>query len=239
MRQIVLDTETTGLEPEQGHRIIEIGCLEIVDRRLTGNHWHHYLQPDRDISAEALAVHGIDQAFLADKPRFADLVDNFLAFVEGAELLIHNAAFDIGFINHELGRVQARIRRIEEICTVCDTLRLARKHHPGARHSLDALCKRYQVDASGRQLHGAALDARLLAEVYLAMTGGQVALRLDAAPENPLTGTTPAQQPRPLARPHTLLVFEPTPAEKAAHEHFLQVLDQSVKGECLWRRYPV
>jgi DNA polymerase III subunit epsilon len=179
MRQIVLDTETTGLEPSEGHRIIELGCVEIVNRRLTGNRWHEYLQPDRAIDPRAIEVHGISNEFLLDKPRFGDVVDRFLEFIEGAELIIHNAPFDVGFINHELALAAARVRRVEDICGVLDTLVLARRMHPGSRNSLDALCKRYQVDSSGRVVHGAVLDAGLLADVYLAMTGGQVALGLE------------------------------------------------------------
>src|SRR5579863_5909296 len=180
MRQIVLDTETTGLEPDQGHRIIEIGCIEILDRRVTRNSYHTYVNPEREVDPGALEVHGIDNRFLKDKPRFAEIADGFLKFVQGAELVIHNATFDVGFINHELRKMQSAVTEIGSICTVRDTLELARRLHPGQKNSLDALCKRYSVDNSGREYHGALLDAQLLAEVYLAMTGGQAALVLDA-----------------------------------------------------------
>ena len=172
MRQIVLDTETTGLEPAQGHRIIEIGCVEIIDRRLTGNHYHQYLQPDREIDEGAIEVHGISNEFLQDKPRFADVVDDFMDFVRGAELVIHNAPFDVGFLNHELKLLDGSNETIEKICTVLDTLALARKMHPGQKNNLDALCRRYEVNNAHRELHGALLDAEILADVYLLMTGG-------------------------------------------------------------------
>ena len=179
-RQIVLDTETTGLEPAQGHRIIEIGCVEIINRRLTHNHWHHYIQPDREVDAGAFEVHGISNEFLADKPRFHELVDSFLECVEGAELIIHNAPFDVGFLNHELGMLDGTHPRIEDICGVLDTLVMARQKHPGQKNNLDALCRRYEIDNSSRTLHGALLDSEILADVYLIMTGGQTALSLDS-----------------------------------------------------------
>lgn len=178
MRQIVLDTETTGLEPAEGHRIIEIGALELIDRRLTGRQFHRYLNPDRTVDVGALEVHGLDEQFLADQPRFAEIAHEFVDFIRGAELIIHNAAFDVGFLDAELARLDTPLR-VAELATVLDSLELARELHPGQRNSLDALCKRYQVDNSNRTLHGALLDAELLAEVYLLMTGGQVALRLD------------------------------------------------------------
>ena len=177
MRQIVLDTETTGLEPEQGHRIIEIGCVELRGRRLTGKDFHHYLNPDREIDAGAIEVHGITNEMLADKPRFANLVGDLIEYLRGAELLIHNAAFDVGFLDKEL-EWAGRPERIADICTVTDTLALARDMYPGQRNSLDALCKRLDVDNSSRDLHGALLDAQILADVYLMMTGGQGDLML-------------------------------------------------------------
>src|SRR5690606_12993840 len=176
MRQIVLDTETTGLETAQGHRIIEIGCVELIHRRPTNNYFHHYLQPDREIDEGALEVHGITNEFLRDKPRFADIVDEFIEFIRGAELIIHNAAFDIGFLDYELSLLDPPRGKVTDFCTVVDSLLLARNMHPGQRNSLDALCKRYGIDNSQRELHGALLDARILADVYLAMTGGQTAL---------------------------------------------------------------
>ncbi|MCB1734982.1 MAG: DNA polymerase III subunit epsilon [Gammaproteobacteria bacterium] len=179
MRQIVCDTETTGLEHADGHRIIEIGAVEVVNRRLTGRTYHQYLQPDRKIDAGAIEVHGITNEFLIDKPRFADVVDEFLAFFDGAELVIHNAPFDVGFFNAELALLGGGLGRIDERCSILDTLAMARQMHPGQRNTLDALCKRYGIDNSHRDLHGALLDSEILADVYLAMTGGQVDLSLD------------------------------------------------------------
>ena len=179
MRQIVLDTETTGLSTTQGHRIIEIGCIEMVNRRLTGREFHRFLNPDRKIDEGAEAVHGISREQLETEPRFPEIVDDFLEFVKDAELVIHNAGFDVGFIEHELRLMKHAQPKIGEHCEVLDTLALARKIHPGQRNSLDALCKRYEVDASKRDVHGALIDSELLARVYLAMTGGQSSLRLD------------------------------------------------------------
>ncbi|MGI9257722.1 MAG: DNA polymerase III subunit epsilon [Gammaproteobacteria bacterium] len=183
MRQIVLDTETTGLDPEAGHRIIEIGCVELVNRRATKNSFQRYINPERDIDVAATEVHGIENHFLADKPVFADVAEEFLAFVDGAELVIHNADFDISFINHEFARVDRVPDDIKTRCGCLDTLALARRMHPGQRNNLDALAKRYEVDNSKRELHGALLDAQILAEVYLAMTGGQATLSLDSQAE--------------------------------------------------------
>jgi DNA polymerase III subunit epsilon len=183
MRQVVLDTETTGLSPKDGHRIIEIGCVELIDRRITGNDFHVYINPERLVDAEAEAVHGLGNEFLSSKPLFASIVEDFLAYVKGSELLIHNAPFDVGFLNHELGLLSPSGEDLSQYCTVVDTLELARDEHPGARNSLDALCKRYDVDNSSRDLHGALLDADLLAKVYLAMTGGQCHLFAGAKDE--------------------------------------------------------
>ncbi|MDH5423785.1 MAG: DNA polymerase III subunit epsilon [Gammaproteobacteria bacterium] len=189
MRQVVLDTETTGLDPRQGNRIIEIGCVELINRKLTGNHYHQYIQPDRESEEGALAVHGITSEFLADKPRFEDIFDDFLSFIKGAELVIHNAPFDIGFIEHEfklLNQNHAKeLITINDHASVLDTLVMAKKMHPGQRNSLDALCKRYDVNNDKRELHGALLDAEILADVYLAMTGGQSNLLLDSNTESP------------------------------------------------------
>jgi DNA polymerase-3 subunit epsilon len=182
-RQVVLDTETTGLEPEAGHRIIEIGCVEVVNRRLTNNRFHRYLNPGRAVEAGAIQVHGIDDEFLATQPRFAEVAHEFLEFVKGAELVIHNADFDVEFINHELRRLDGVPHQIRDCCAVLDTLALARRMHPGQRNSLDALARRYNVDNSKRDLHGALLDAQILTEIYLSMTGGQVSLSLDAREE--------------------------------------------------------
>jgi len=183
MRQIILDTETTGLEPEQGHRIIEIGCVEVINRRRTGVHYHQYIQPDRKVDEGAMEVHGITDEFLADKPRFADIVDEFMEFVGSDELVIHNAPFDVGFINSELKLDGRDWPKIDSHCAIVDTLYMARQLHPGQRNSLDALCKRYDIDNSKRDLHGALLDAEILADMYLAMTGGQTALLLDEETE--------------------------------------------------------
>ncbi|HIO92231.1 MAG TPA: DNA polymerase III subunit epsilon [Leucothrix mucor] len=181
-RQILLDTETTGLETRDGHRIIEIGCVEMIDRKMTGNDYHQYIQPDREIDAEALAVHGITPEFLADKPRFAEISSDFIEYVKGAELIIHNAPFDIGFLNYEIDlfnkKMGASQEPLDSICTIIDSLVMARDLHPGQRNSLDALCKRYEISNEHRELHGALLDSQILGDVYLAMTGGQVALSL-------------------------------------------------------------
>jgi DNA polymerase-3 subunit epsilon len=232
MRQIVLDTETTGLEPAQGHRIIEIGCVEMVDRRLTGNNFHQYLQPDRESDAAAIQVHGITNEFLADKPRFADLVDDFMAYIQGAELIIHNAPFDVGFINKELSLLGQDWRELAEYCTVTDTLKMAKKKHPGQRNSLDALCKRYDINNSHRELHGALLDSEILADVYLAMTGGQGALLLDVASgaqDQEGTRIRRLESDRPL-----LKVIKASADEWAAHEARLNAIDKESNGNCHW-----
>lgn len=236
MRQIVLDTETTGLEPSQGHRIIEIGCVEMIDRRLTGRHFHVYLNPDREIDAGAIEVHGITNDFLADKPRFAQVAGDFLDFVRGADLIIHNAPFDIGFLDHELALLGADQPRMGALCSVTDTLIMARQRHPGQRNSLDALCQRYAVDNSQRDLHGALLDAEILADVYLAMTGGQTALSL-AGDDNSAEGGSRGETLRrlPADRP-ALPVLQASEAELAAHEQRLAAIDKASGGACLWRR---
>jgi DNA polymerase-3 subunit epsilon len=234
LRQIVLDTETTGLEPEQGHRIIEIGCIEMVNRRVTGNTFRKYLNPEREVDAGAQEVHGLSAEFLADKPLFADIAAEFLDFIEGAELIIHNAPFDIGFLDSELARLGDGNRVIQDICPVLDTLVLAREMHPGQRNSLDALCRRYQVDNSQRDLHGALLDARILAEVFLAMTGGQADLSLDSD-----VGTSAGGQPVETKVDREGLVLKVIAAstkELKAHEAALDRLDESSEGDCLWRR---
>jgi DNA polymerase-3 subunit epsilon len=232
VRQIVLDTETTGLELSEGHRIIEIGCVELVHRRLTGRTWQRYLRPEREVDAAALAVHGITNEFLAGQPRFAEIADELLEFVAGAELVIHNAPFDIGFLDAELAATAAG-RRILESCTVLDTLVLARQMHPGQRNSLDALCKRYGIDNSRRDLHGAMLDARILADVYLAMSGGQAALRLDSEP----SAAGPAGDGRrSSARGKVQIpVVAATAAEMAAHEQVLDAIERVAGGRALFR----
>lgn len=235
MRQIVLDTETTGLEPGLGHRIIEIGGVELLNRRLSGRHYHQYLQPDREIDPGAQEVHGISMEFLQDKPRFADVAEEFLEFVRGAELIIHNAAFDTAFLDHELELLGADWGCIAHHCTVLDTLALARQLHPGQKNSLDALCRRYGVDNSQRDLHGALLDAEILADVYLAMTGGQASLELGG-----LDSALPAYGQRgPLARSGerpALRVLRATAEELAAHARRLDVIDEASAGQCLWKR---
>ncbi|GAB4299459.1 MAG: DNA polymerase III subunit epsilon [Thiohalomonadaceae bacterium] len=237
MRQIVLDTETTGLEPGDGHRIIEIGCVELVNRRLTGNTYHQYLQPDREIDAGAIEVHGITNEMLADKPRFADVARVFLDFVSGAELIIHNAPFDVGFINHELKLLGDEWGRIDALCTVLDTLAMARQLHPGQKNNLDALCKRYGIDNTHRELHGALLDAEILADVYLAMTGGQTTLSLGGSGN---TGTAAAPEAiRRLAGRPALRVVRASDEELAAHEQRLQAIDKASGGKCLWRSLAV
>jgi DNA polymerase-3 subunit epsilon len=236
MRQIVLDTETTGLEPADGHRIIEIGCVELVDRRLTGNTYHQYLQPDREIDVGAIEVHGITNESLLDKPRFADVAGEFLAFIRGAELVIHNAPFDVGFINHELRLLGESVDTVEQHCRVLDTLLLARRMHPGQRNSLDALCRRYEIDNSQRQLHGALLDAEILADVYLAMTGGQVSLSLDAEGAQDTHGadTQEAIRRLPAGRPR-LRVIPATDEELALHEARLDAIASKSDGKVVWR----
>jgi DNA polymerase III subunit epsilon len=238
MRQIVLDTETTGLEPEQGHRIIEIGCIEVVNRRITGRTFHRYVNPERDVDDGALAVHGISRADLEREPRFAEIADELTAFIADAELVIHNAAFDVAFLNVELAECARRVgtepRTIASLCRVLDTLALAREMHPGQRNSLDALCKRYSIDNSRRELHGALLDAQLLAEAYLAMTGGQatLALGLDDARQR---GEGPAV--RALVRPAVPLVrITVAPEEHEAHEAMLAIIAKASGGACVWRR---
>jgi DNA polymerase-3 subunit epsilon len=228
LRQIVLDTETTGLEPQNGHRIIEIGAVELIDRRLTGQHFHQYVNPERDIEDGALEVHGITLEFLQDKPLFVDVAQEFLDFIEGAELLIHNAPFDLGFLDMELGLIGSPVR-IEEHARVLDTLDLARDLHPGQRNSLDALCKRYEVDNSSRKLHGALLDVEILADVYLAMTGGQsdLVLSFEASAQD-VAGEAFEVSERP-----PIQVLLPTDEEAALHEARLQSIHKK-SGHCLW-----
>jgi DNA polymerase-3 subunit epsilon len=234
MRQIVLDTETTGLEPADGHRIIEVGCVELLDRRLTGKSYHQYLQPDRQIDAGAIEVHGITNEQLADKPRFADIAAEFLEFIGGAELVIHNAPFDVGFINHEFRQLKESPGCVNDHCTVLDTLALARRMHPGQRNSLDALCRRYEIDNSQRELHGALLDAEILADVYLAMTGGQVSLSLDSQVDS--NGQRQSAIQRVAADRPPLRVIRADDAEIQAHTARLDAIDKACDGSSVWRR---
>lgn len=236
MRQIVLDTETTGLEVSRGHRIIEIGCVELVDRKLTGNHYHQYINPQRDIDQGAIEVHGITPEFLADKPVFSKIAREFFAFVEGAELVIHNAPFDIGFLDAELGKLEAGYNGLSEVCKVIDTLLMARAKHPGQRNSLDALCTRYMVDNSQRDLHGALLDAEILADVYLTMTGGQTTFALsdaDLAGEDNMQGGAAIR--RVAASRAALPVIQASVDELAAHEELLDTIAAASGGKVLWR----
>jgi len=234
MRQVVLDTETTGLEPELNHRVIEIGCVELLHRRPTGRTFHRYLNPEREIDDGALAVHGIARTDLDGQPRFAEIAEELLAFIGGAELVIHNAAFDVAFLDAELARLPGEPRQLACLCQVLDTLALARELHPGQRNGLDALCKRYAIDNSARELHGALLDARILADVYLAMTGGQGALALSEADE---PAHAHASQ-RPARMPLRLAVALPVPLatsdEIAAHEVMLAVIAKASGGRVLW-----
>ena len=234
MRQIVLDTETTGLDPRQGHRIIEVACIELVNRRLTGRHLHKYTNPEREIDAGAQAVHGITLEFLADKPKFADIAEEFLEFINGAELIIHNAPFDIGFLNAELSRLD-RVP-VQTICSgITDTLKMAKELHPGKRNSLDALCDRYEIDNSSRTLHGALLDTELLADVFLAMTRGQNSLMIepdDSVPQTNLGADGKQRERKPL------IVRQATTEELADHERLLTAIDKESKGSCVWLRPP-
>jgi len=232
-RQVVLDTETTGLSTADDHRIIEIGCVEIINRRLTGETFHQYINPQREIDAGAMEVHGISNEDLADKPLFAEVAADFINFIDGAELIIHNAAFDVGFLDHELNKINAESRRINDLCTVLDTLKLARDKHPGQKNNLDALCKRYGVDNSNRELHGALLDSEILADVYLAMTGGQVSLSLatevtsNTKKDEQLIGAIQTKR-------GPLKVIKATEDEIEEHQRNLERLDKASGGQCIW-----
>lgn len=231
MRQVVLDTETTGLEPSQGHRIIEIGCVEVVNRKLTGRTYHQYINPQREIDDAAIEVHGITNEFLADKPTFDKIADDFIEFITGAELVIHNAAFDVGFMDHEFNLAKKGIVTAD-VSKVLDTLLLARQMHPGQRNSLDALCKRYEIDNSHRELHGALLDSEILADVYLAMTGGQTKLSLGSSSGDSEGGDQ--EQIRRISDRPTLRVVKASSEEISQHQELLQALDKSSGGNCLW-----
>ncbi len=228
MRQIILDTETTGLEARQGHRIIEIAALEMHNRRLTGNHFHRYLNPDREIEEKAMQVHGITVDFLQDKPRFAEIAAEFLDYIRDAELIIHNAAFDVGFLNAELD-MAGRPALAGVASNVVDTLAMAKTLHPGQRNNLDALCKRYGIDNANRTLHGALIDCELLAQVYLAMTRGQESLIMDAAHNNAPDQSRLASSVRP--RP---VLARALPQEIEAHDSLLQGIERESKGACMW-----
>ena len=234
MRQIVLDTETTGLETSQDHRIIEIGCVELVGRKLTGRHYHQYVNPQRKGDVGAMEVHGITDQFLEDKPLFETVAREFLEFVDGADLVIHNAPFDVGFINHEIAKLNGAYQAIESGCRIIDTLALARQKHPGQKNNLDALCKRYGVDNSQRDLHGALLDAEILADVYLLMTGGQVNLNIsgqqasDGGQDNSRSGIRRLAQDR-----QPLRVVTASQEEIERHQQKLEAINKS-SSNCLW-----
>jgi DNA polymerase-3 subunit epsilon len=237
VRQVVLDTETTGLDAADGHRIIEIGCVELVNRKLTGRHFHQYINPQREVDPGAMEVHGITNEFLADKPLFEHVAADFLEFIKGAELIIHNAPFDVGFINAEFRRLDevedvVQWATVDQHCTVLDTLQLARQKHPGQRNSLDALCQRYFVDNSSRELHGALLDAEILADVYLAMTGGQTALSL-SADDLEQQGASSDIRRLDVNRP-VLRIITATAEELLAHEERLAAINKASGQQCLW-----
>ncbi|MBM4192329.1 MAG: DNA polymerase III subunit epsilon [Gammaproteobacteria bacterium] len=232
MRQIILDTETTGLEITQGHRLIEIGCLELVGRRLTGRQFHKYLNPEREVDEGAVTKHGFTLAKLQREPKFADIAEEFLAFIEGAELVIHNAPFDLGILNAELLRLDGKAATLESRCSVLDTLNVARKLHPGQRNSLDALCKRYGVDNSKRELHGALLDARILADVYLAMTGGQSTLELGEALHQSKSSMYISRFKRP--ENVALIVIPADTKELAAHDTLLERIAKASGGQVVF-----
>ena len=230
MRQVVLDTETTGLEAGEGHRVIEVGAIELIDRRQSGKHFHSYLNPHREIEDGALEVHGITREFLLDKPSFADIAEDFLKFIEGAELIIHNAPFDLAFLNTELALLPGSPRRITDFSAILDTLELAREMHPGQRNNLDALCKRYEIDNSSRVLHGALRDAEILAEVYLAMTGGQsdLGLSFSVVVDRESLGQARDTHQRPEFR-----VLQADAQELALHLARLKAIEKE-SGNCLW-----
>ena len=234
MRQIVLDTETTGLEHEAGHRIIEIGCVELNNRRLTGNDLHLYIHPEREIDEGAQAVHGITLEFLADKPRFEGIASTLDDYLGDAELIIHNAPFDLGFLNAEFRRLDADAQPLQWRLSIVDTLVDARQRHPGQRNSLDALCKRYAIDNSSRDLHGALLDAQLLAEVYLAMTGGQTSIELDGTDQTEAVATTQTLTQRLQTLDQRPRVIAASADEAQAHAAYLQRLAQASDTGCLW-----
>jgi DNA polymerase-3 subunit epsilon len=234
MRQIVLDTETTGLDVALGHKIIEIGCIELINRKPTGRTLHIYINPEREVEAGAIEVHGITNEFLADKPLFAAIAETFIEFVQGAELIIHNAPFDIGFLNHELASLEGDFRTMTDYCQVLDSLAFARKKHPGQKNNLDALCKRYQVDNSQRELHGALKDAEILADVYLLMTGGQSSLVLGYEATEQTAASMLEEKISTDRRPLRLVM--PLEEELAAHRARLQQIQKSSGDKCLWLR---
>ena len=237
MRQIVLDTETTGIEISQGNRILEIGCVEMISRRVTGNNFHAYINPQRASEEGALAVHGITEEFLADKPLFGEIVDEFIQFIDGAQLIIHNAPFDVGFLNHEFSLLNAGKGKVEDYCTVLDSLEMAKKKFPGQKNNLDALCRRYEIDNSKRTLHGALLDSEILADVYLAMTGGQVSLSLSADGTEESEDGVHIEKYTHISR--SGLEFKKvyaTDEENEQHRQYLDLLAKKCGSEAVWRR---
>lgn len=234
MRQIVLDTETTGLEPSQGHRIIEIGCVELINRRKTGKVYHQYINPERDVEDGAYDVHGISNEILADKPVFAEVAQEFIDFIRDSELIIHNAPFDVGFINAELAHIGKKWGQVDDYCQVLDTLVLARETHPGQKNSLDALCKRYEVDNSQRELHGALLDAQILVDVYLLLTGGQTALILDEEKED--FRSESASEKRAINKKAALKTIFPSDEEMAAHYKRLADIEAVIGKPSIWKQ---
>lgn len=238
MRQVILDTETTGLSPKQGHRIIEIGCVEMQNRRLTGKSYHVYINPDREVDAGAVAVHGITDDFLEDKPYFADCISELIAFIKGAELVIHNAPFDVGFLEHEFKLAKEKSwYSLSKHCEITDTLKMARKKHPGKKNNLDALCKRYQINNAHREKHGALLDAEILAEVYLAMTGGQSTLNLEAAAtlqtQHNISDTSQMSKSQQFSQ---LAIILPNTAELAEHQVLVTKLAKAINFDPVWRK---
>lgn len=235
MRQIVLDTETTGLEPTRGHRIIEIGCVEMVNRRLTGNHFHVYINPRREVDDGAIEVHGITNEFLADKPFFEDIAESFIEYVKDSELVIHNAPFDVGFLNHELKLLTKSLGNLEDYCTVLDTLVLARQMHPGQKNSLDALCKRYGIDNSHRELHGALLDSEILADVYLSMTGGQTDLTLTQKQDYLAAAKDDEGIRRLPENRQPFKIIEASDEEVNSHQEYLKKMQETCGDKLIWQ----
>ncbi|MBT4837545.1 MAG: DNA polymerase III subunit epsilon [Methylococcales bacterium] len=233
-RQIVLDTETTGLSHDQGHRIIEIGCVELLDRKLTGNNYHQYIQPDRLIDEEAIEVHGITNEFLKDKPRFSNIVDDFIQYIKGAELVIHNAPFDVGFLNAELNKLDKKYEAVDVSCKITDSLLMARSKYPGQKNNLDALCRRLGIDNSKRELHGALLDAEILAEVYLSMTGGQISLLFEDQ-DGDNQKSNKAISPIAKISVSGLKVVMANEAEIESHQKIIEIINKKTDGACLWK----
>jgi len=231
MRQIVLDTETTGIDPNEGHRIIEIGCVEVVERELTGRNYHVYINPEREVEAEAITIHGITNEFLVDKPKFSEVADEFFEFIKGAELVIHNAPFDVGFMDAEFARLKP-VRKTADHCGIVDSLAIARAKHPGQKNNLDVLCKRYGVNNSNRELHGALLDAEILADVYLLMTGGQTALSLDADGGE---GGAGGRIRRVSDDRAPLTIVQASDEERSAHDEFMAMMARQA-GETVWAK---